>query len=324
MNSPKVSIVITTHNRPKLLERALTSALGQSYGNLEIHIVDDGSSQETRENIERIAIGQENIHYWRHSMRRGLAAARNTGIAKSQGEYIAFLDDDDEWKPDCVEKRMACLLNSKSPGSAKIGVVYCGCEIHIVDEKRTTLSLPRMEGDIVDNIRKRGLFTIPSSCIFPRTVLERIGGFDEKLSSSIDHDIWTNLAFHGYHSLAVHEALVVTYQEERRRMVTDTLPRVRGLEQYLAKWAPTFVKWFGPKEAQKYMRRYRTRVLGTLAGKKLTTGDFAEARALVWRVLTSNRWYKSESWLLSRLIGRGLVKRYVPVKVIAELKKRRW
>jgi len=61
VNSSKVSIVITTDNRPKLLERALTSALGQSYGNLEIHIVDGGSSQETRENIQRIASSRRDL-----------------------------------------------------------------------------------------------------------------------------------------------------------------------------------------------------------------------------------------------------------------------
>lgn len=321
MKDPKVSIIVTTYNRSQLLKRAILSALDQNYGNFDLHIVDDASCDETRQVAESVLAGHEDRHYWRHEERKGLSAARNTGIARSSGDYIAFLDDDDEWKPECIEKRVELLMNLNPNQREKLGVVYCGCEVHTGYERGTTYNMPKIEGDIKENICARGLSTIPSSCLFPRVVLERIGGYDETLFSSVDHDIWMNLAAHGYYARYVNEPLVITYHlRKHKSMVTNTIPRIRGVEQYLTKWTPTYQNWFGKEGARKYIQRYRTRVLGGLLGQKLCNGELREAYCLFRHIVSQNRWSPIELVLLIRLIGCKILRMCVPRKVIDKVK----
>ncbi len=237
MNLPKVSVVVTTFNRAHLLERAVRSVFDQSYSNFDIHVVDDASDDETREVTEAMLAGWNDAHYHRHDHHKGLAAARNTGISQSDGRYIAFLDDDDEWKGDCLEKRVELLMKLSPQEREKTGVVYCGSEIHIVYEGRVTYGLPRVEGNIKEYICANELSTVTSSQMFSRAALEDVCGFDENLCSSIDHDIWMILAVKDYHAYAVKEPLVVEYRtKSRRSMVSDGSVRIKGVEQYLSKW----------------------------------------------------------------------------------------
>lgn len=321
MNQPAISVIITTHNRAEISPKAIESVIAQTYDNYDVHIVDDASCEETRQVVESVLAGHDNVHYWRHEERKGLCAARNTGIAKSQGDFIAFLDDDDEWKPECIEKRIDLLMSLNPGDREKLGVVYCGCEIHIVSESRITYNMPKIKGNIKEQICTGDLWTIPSSCLFPRTVLEAIGGYDETLFSSVDHDIWMNLAAHGYCARYVNEALVVTYHlRQHKSMVSNTIPRIRGVEQYLTKWASTYQNWFGKERARRYIQCYRTRVLGGLAGQKLCSGDFREACRLVRHVVSRNRWSPIELVLLVRLIGFNILRTFVPVKLMDKVK----
>ena len=102
-----VSVIIPTHNRAELLARAIRSVQCQTYPHLEIIVVDDMSKDTTREVVE--GFGDPRIRYIRLDTNRGGAAARNTGIRMACGEYIAFLDDDDEWEPGKTEAQVAAL-----------------------------------------------------------------------------------------------------------------------------------------------------------------------------------------------------------------------
>lgn len=106
-DSALVSVVVPTFNRPELVIRALRSVLRQTYGNLEVIVVDDASRDETRRAIASIA--DSRIRYLRHDQNRGGSAARNTGIRAASGDFIAFLDDDDEWEP-CKVQEQLCVL----------------------------------------------------------------------------------------------------------------------------------------------------------------------------------------------------------------------
>ena len=322
MNFPKVSVVVTTFNRAHLLERAVRSVFGQSYSNFDIHIVDDASGDETQQVTEAMLADRDDAHYHRHDHHKGLAVARNTGISQSDGQYIAFLDDDDEWKPDCLEKRVELLMKLSPEEREKTGVVYCGSEIHIVHEGRITYGLPRVEGNIKEYICANELSTVPSSQMFSRAALEKVCGFDENLCSSVDHDIWMILAVKDYHACAVKEPLVVEYRTKRRRsMVSDGTVRIKGVEQYLSKWLPTFEQWFGTKGGRRYVRRYRVRVLGMLAGVKLCEGDFRQWWRVVRHVVAQNRRSLIESAMLWYMIGRFVVRMCVPAGMIDRFAK---
>ncbi len=113
MKTPLVSVIIPVYNVKETLREALTSVLTQTYASLEIIIVDDGSTDNSLAVIENIDDPRIQIH---HQENRGLAAARNAGIHQAQGEFIAFLDSDDLWQPEKIEKQVTQLLSHPEVG----------------------------------------------------------------------------------------------------------------------------------------------------------------------------------------------------------------
>jgi len=115
----KVSIIIPTYNRAHLIERSIRSILNQTYEDFELLIVDDGSTDNTKEVVEGIVDAR--IRYISCATNGGAAKARNVGIAEAKYDYIAFQDSDDEWHPDKLEKQMK-VMETASPDT---GLVYC-------------------------------------------------------------------------------------------------------------------------------------------------------------------------------------------------------
>lgn len=110
-----ISVVLPTYNRAAELKRAVDSVLVQTYSHFELIIVDDGSTDETIELIRKIK--DERVSFIKHLINKGAAASRNTGIKVSNGEYIAFLDSDDAWHPEKLEKQYELLFkNDNSVG----------------------------------------------------------------------------------------------------------------------------------------------------------------------------------------------------------------
>ena len=97
MKNPTVSVIIPTYNRAHLVGRAIKSVLNQTYRDFEIIVVDDGSTDNTKDIIKEFQKKDKRIKYIPYEKNKGGSAARNTGIKAAKGEYIAFLDSDDEW-----------------------------------------------------------------------------------------------------------------------------------------------------------------------------------------------------------------------------------
>lgn len=119
-NKPTVSIIIPTYNRSQLIARAVKSVLNQTYQNFELIIIDDGSTDNTRELVT--SFNDERIRYIRHEENKGEAAARNTGLKAARCDYIAYQDSDDEWLPEKLARQIE-LLQDASP---EVGVIYTG------------------------------------------------------------------------------------------------------------------------------------------------------------------------------------------------------
>ncbi len=94
-----VSVVLPTYNRVRTLERAVHSVLAQSFTDLELIVVDDGSRDNTHELMTRLADSDRRVRYIQHPANLGQSRARNTGISSAAGKFIAFQDSDDEWLP---------------------------------------------------------------------------------------------------------------------------------------------------------------------------------------------------------------------------------
>lgn len=183
---PLISIIMPCYNEERGIERSITSALQQTYGNLELIIVDDGSTDGTRDIISGIddtrvkLIAQSN---------KGVCAARNRGIAKATGEYIAFLDADDWWAPNCLEELFSVL--SSLPEAA---LAYCGWQNIGLPGKQ---SEPFIPPDYETPDKAAQLLV---NCRWPihaaltrKEAVEQADGFDEEFVTSEDFSLWLRI-----------------------------------------------------------------------------------------------------------------------------------
>jgi len=314
-----VTAVVTTYNRPQLVRRAIRSVVAQTYEPLEIIVVEDGSDS----GLEAWLQGEElsHVRYVRHRENRGLAAARNTGLKLASGEYIAYLDDDDEWKPERIEKQMQQLARLTQEERNRLGVIYCGQEVHFPGRSRVSIAHPRNEGNLRGAIKRQGAITLGSTCLFSKVALQRVGGFDEALPSSIDDDIWMALAANEYDAHVLDEPLVISYEHHvRQRMTNDAATRVRGVRKYVEKWEPTYQAWFGETAGTMYGQRYFARVIATLAAAKLVAGDLPEAWQAIQAIFTYSTRTGYNLSVLFRSIAAFGAHRFLPDWIIGLLK----
>ena len=187
-DAPRVSVVITTYNRAILLPRAVNSVLAQTYPDYEIVIVDDCSTDSTPDVIRSFA--DTRIRSFKHKQNRGVSAARNTGIANARGEYISFLDDDDEWLPAKLEKQTALLDAALS----KVGLVYGWMDV-VEDSSEQGEPFDRLnvEGSIFNHmLRLNGC--LHSTMLARTSAVRETGGFDENLTAREDTEFMCRLS----------------------------------------------------------------------------------------------------------------------------------
>jgi glycosyltransferase involved in cell wall biosynthesis len=188
-----VSVIIPTYNRTDFLKLTLQSVLNQTYQNFEIIVVDDGTP-----NNDNFFLCQtfEKVRYIKIENSGGPAKPRNVGIHEAKGKYIAFVDDDDMWMPNKLEKQVAVLEDNPD-----FGIVHCCCQV--IDEsgieKKEVIgrpgSLDVKHGDV--SMRMMGNWTLmmPTPLI-RRNVIDKVGLFNEKIPSSLeDVEFWTRCSF---------------------------------------------------------------------------------------------------------------------------------
>lgn len=191
-----VTAVLTTYKRePKIVERALKSILAQTYDNLEIIVVDDSPSDyPLREEVAATVMLYQHagVRYIQHSQNSGACVARNTGLEAANGKFIAYLDDDDEWLPEKIEKQVSVFSNSDE----SVGLVYNDFIFH--NEKTGEIILKKskkIHGHILHELLEHGNVIGGTSIPLIRTsVLREIGGFDVLLEAAQDYDVWVRIA----------------------------------------------------------------------------------------------------------------------------------
>lgn len=186
---PKVSVVIPTHNRADLLGRAVRSVLAQTFSDLEVLIADDASTHETGTMLR--AIGDPRIRHLRHETNRGVSAARNTALTNATGEFIAFLDDDDEWLPE----KLRIQLSRFEELDDSVGLVYSGYqERHGETNRLSTEIIPTQRGRLFERLLRQGAFSHASAILVRARCFETVGLFDETIRYGEDFDMWLRLA----------------------------------------------------------------------------------------------------------------------------------
>jgi len=184
---PLVSVVVPAYNRAHLIGRAIKSILAQTYQNFEIIVVDDCS----KEDIGAALAGFQDsrIRYIRHEVNKGGGGARNTGIEASQADYVAFLDDDDEWLPTKLEKQMEIFQN----GNDRLGVVTCSRSKYQGD-KKILENWPECKGDVYNYLVNTWRSFGTSTAVIKRVYLDQASFFDANLRSCQELDLFIRLA----------------------------------------------------------------------------------------------------------------------------------
>lgn len=182
---PKISIVIPAYNRANVIGRAIKSVLLQTYDNFEIIVVDDGSTDNTKDIVESFADDRISYVCQKNS---GAPVARNTGLKIAKGKYIAFLDSDDEWLPTFLEAAL-----QKFNSDSDISCVYC-LTGKIFDNQICLERDDYLEGYIYKEALEQGFITSPTFLICKKSCFDKIGEWDISLKCCQDDDICFRLA----------------------------------------------------------------------------------------------------------------------------------
>ena len=174
---PTVSVVIPTFRRAGLVPRAINSVLRQTFKDIEVIVIDDASPDNTGEIVQ--AISDPRVRYFRHEQNRGLPAVRNTGVRQAAGEFIAFLDDDDEWREDKLEHQLRAIESHD--------IVVCACQVNGKSVTRYRKSMISAA-----DLREGNQFP-PSGWLARAAVLKKIL-FDEEIRQGEDWDALIRIA----------------------------------------------------------------------------------------------------------------------------------
>jgi glycosyltransferase involved in cell wall biosynthesis len=206
--SPVFSVIVPTHNRAAIVGRALRSIAAQTYRDYEVIVVDDGSKDSTPEYLETVR--GPRCQVIRNERSLGVSAARNRGIAVATGQWIAFLDDDDELRPEAL-----AALYDRLTTWPNLDFLWGGRLVHEIDSAGRYIALREDDWSGVPSMVSGSSFLnlvlrIATSSAFTirRTVLQAVGGFDEQLRVSEDRDLFIALAKHGYVGAAIPQHLM--------------------------------------------------------------------------------------------------------------------
>jgi len=181
---PLIAVIIPTHNRAALLERAVQSVLDQTLRDFELVVVDDGSTDGTAE-LSILKNADPRLRYVKLPENRGVSVARNAGVKATSAPWLAFLDSDDEWLPEKLKKQVRWTEHRPD-----IHIVQTR-EIWIRRDKRVNppRTHEKFEGDLFAASLERCMIT-PSSAMLRRTLFEKMGGFNESFQACEDYDLW--------------------------------------------------------------------------------------------------------------------------------------
>lgn len=242
-----ISVIITTYGRTKFLEKAIMSVMSQSYKKFEIIVIDDnGSNIKNRNIVQEIIDKYKNIIYIKNEKNMGACYSRNIGIKKAKGKYIAFLDDDDEFYKDKLEKQIFKLKVLKLKNE-KIGVISCRMTIKNQNKKIgvSKYNLLKENNNLKDFLE--GIYiTGTSSLLIEKKILLEIDGFSE-IESCQEALLILKILEKGYEFTSIKEELVL-YRKHNVGNIGKSSKAIIGQEKYLEKIADSIEKNISKKD----------------------------------------------------------------------------
>lgn len=236
-----ISVIITTYKRElPILKRAIETVMKQTEKDIELIVVNDYPEYDAL--IRALMKEYPTIRYISHKERQGACKARNDGIAAANGIYIAFLDDDDEWEENKLERQKKVMEETSAD------FVYCtGRTINDISGEYSSMEfIHECRSD--DPVREMLKGNFMGGCSFPlikKSVLNQLGGFDLDMPASQDYELWLRIC-KSYKIAYVNESLVI-YHVGNEAITTNPERRIKGFSILCEKHQDIFRKY--PKEA---------------------------------------------------------------------------
>ena len=229
-SAPRVSVVLPTYNRAHLLPRALRSVLAQTYRAFEVLVVDDGSTDETAGAVAGLADPRIRFHRVNH---QGCAGAMNVAIQHALGEWVAFIDSDDEWAPAKLERQM----QAAAAAGPEVGVIYsAGVIVDDAAGREIHARRPRAggQGRVFDLMLETNWFSFVS-VLARRRCFDEVGLFDEGLAFGEDRD-WLLRAARRFEFRGLAEPLVTVHVHRGPRQTADLAGRIAFAQHILERY----------------------------------------------------------------------------------------
>ena len=289
---PKISVIIPVYNSEKTVAETLESVLAQTYRDLEVIVVDDGSTDKSIEicrgfNDERIRIV--------HQKNRGLAGARNTGIRHAQGEFLGFVDSDDVWLPEKLEKHFQHLQSSPN-----VGVSFSRSQF--IDDQSKPLEIyqmPKLTNITPEYLFCRNPISNGSSVVILKDVFkdikfqENLYGevedfyFDDRFRQSEDIECWLRIALQTNWIIEGIPDALTLYRLNSGGLSANLIKQYESWQQILVKtnvYNPEFIKQWGDK-ARAYQLRYLARRATRARSPKVAVSLLNQALMAHWRII---------------------------------------
>lgn len=235
MNPPLFSVIIPTYNSTAFIERTVESVLNQTYEDFELIIVNDGSKDTTSTVLKQLAERDQRIKIITTPNSGGPVVPTNIGLTTAKGKYIAFLDHDDEWRPNKLEAvRDAFLYNPH------VGFVASNVEIYNEQDGTTSVSNAPIKGNnvSVNDMIAGKYFNTFSMLVIKKETLDRVGFLDKNLSVFADYDIIVRMLSAGFVHVFLPDPLVIyrVHDNNTSAMAKSALKRIEDLERITTKY----------------------------------------------------------------------------------------
>lgn len=274
---PLISVVIPTYNRPTRLRRAVETVLAQTYDEVELLVVDDHSEMPARETLSDVSFDEiARVEHVRHETNRGANAARNTGIEAANGKFVAFLDDDDLWEPEKLERQMSVFSKS----GPDVGLVYTGRRYVDAEGNELLTETPVNRGDVTKAILCGGAIAEFSAVMVRANVVSKAGLPDERFPSWQDREWYLRLSLHCEFEF-VPEPLTIR-QKGYDDQINTNYEAKKGVSY------PLFVekhRSLAADNGRYYERRFVASLSKMLAMSAMKNGYYADARRFFLRTL---------------------------------------
>jgi glycosyltransferase involved in cell wall biosynthesis len=278
VTAPRFSVVVPAYNAPRTVGPAIESILAQTARDLELVVVDDGSTDETPEVVRSYERQDHRVRLVTQA-NQGVAGARNTGIRLARGRFVSFLDNDDLWLPTYLEEMERALEADPQAGFAYTD----GWTLEDSTKRIRVASAmsgsdppeqpPRDVGQLMTSLVRINF--VLSSATVRRDVLEEVGAFDPAANAVDDYDLWLRIVAAGYRAARPPGRLVIQ-RERAGSQSKDQLLMARGIRQALV---PVVETYDAPPEAKALARRRIRQLDRQIAG----LSGASRSAALLWR-----------------------------------------